>query len=253
MRHRSNHLFRRILPGSAGFRERSCYSVAVHLETLGSNREPLLGGRTVRNFRADESEPIFQLSDTRRPRRGRQHNPVRAIRASAKSTLTEKATPCETSGVVHGRKARSPRSDAQAKTDGRRRAEGKSSSVEPNITELLSESGKRSYRVQIRKTVAGASRSFTKTFSTLAMARKWKNRKLAEFEVNGVEVVAKSGDTVADAITARLAAHKHLGRSAKQHLNWIKASPFGTRKLSDLSLKSFTDLADEMLNGERLP
>lgn len=66
-------------------------------------------------------------------------------------------------------------------------------------------------------------------------------------------MVAKNGDTVADAITSRLAVHKHLGRSAKQQLNWLKTSDFGKQKLSDLSLSALTDLADDMLNDERQP
>ncbi|MEY8839550.1 site-specific integrase, partial [Cribrihabitans sp. XS_ASV171] len=98
--------------------------------------------------------------------------------------------------------------------------------------------GRPSYRVQIRKSVAGKSISFTKTFSKLTMARKWKKRKLAEIEIDGVQALLRSEDTVADAITARLATHKSLGRSAKQQLNWLKASGFGKTKLAELSLES---------------
>lgn len=99
-------------------------------------------------------------------------------------------------------------------SDGRRRNEAASRSIEPNITELLGKNGKRSYRVQIRKTVNGTSKSFTKTFSQLAMARKWKKRKIAELELQDTGVVESVDATVADAITARLSAHKNLGRSA---------------------------------------
>lgn len=85
------------------------------------------------------------------------------------------------------------------------------------------------------------------------MATKWKMRKLAEIEPEGVEIVSRNGDTVADAITARLATHKNLGRSAKQQLGWVKESEFGKKKLSELSLESLTDLADDMLGAERQP
>ncbi len=146
-----------------------------------------------------------------------------------------------------------PDSSSQALTDRRRKNDGTSRSVEPNIQEIPGENGKLSYRVQIRKSVSGTSISFTKTFSKLAMARKWKKRKLAEIEIDGVETVARNGDTVADVIAARLATHKNLGRSAKQQLGWVKKSEFGKKKLADLSLECLTDLADEMLAEERQP
>jgi hypothetical protein len=137
--------------------------------------------------------------------------------------------------------------------DGRRKKGAKSRSVEPNIQEIPGANGGSSYRVQIRKSVGGQSLSVTKTFSTLSMAKKWKKRKLAEIEIDGVQAVSRGGDTVADAISARLAVHKSLGRSARQQLGWLKASEFGKRKLSELSLEALTDLADEMLAEERQP
>ena len=85
------------------------------------------------------------------------------------------------------------------------------------------------------------------------MARKWKIRKLAEIELDGVEAVSRSGDTVADAINARLATHQSLKKSAKQQLTWLKESAFGQKKLSDLTLDDLTDLADDMLGEERQP
>lgn len=146
-----------------------------------------------------------------------------------------------------------PRRRSKAQSDGRRTHNPKSRSVEPNIQEIPGENGGCSYRVQIRKSVQGESVSFTKTFSKLAMARKWKKRKLAEIELDGVQTVSKKGDTVAAAITARLTKHKHLGRSARQQLDWLKNSDFGKKKLTELSLESLTDLADDMLAEERQP
>ncbi|WP_238529709.1 site-specific integrase [Pseudooceanicola batsensis] len=142
---------------------------------------------------------------------------------------------------------------SRASADRRRKKKGRSRSVEPNIQEIRGKNDKLSYRVQIRKAASGKSMSFTKTFSKLAMARKWKKRKLAEIEIDGVEFVARNGDTVADAISARLAKHKNLGRSAKQQLVWVMKSDFGKKKLSDLSLESLTELADDMLAEERQP
>ena len=155
--------------------------------------------------------------------------------------------------TTNGLNNQSSHSETRGTSDGRRKKGRKSRSIEPNIQEIPGEAEGHSYRVQIRKSVGGQSFSFTKTFSKLSMARKWKKRKLAEIEIGGVEIVAKNGDTVADAITSRLAVHKHLGRSAKQQLNWLKASDFGKLKLSDLSLTALTDFADDMLNDERQP
>ncbi|PZX13805.1 hypothetical protein LX81_03140 [Palleronia aestuarii] len=99
----------------------------------------------------------------------------------------------------------------------------------------------------------GKTFSFTKTFSKLAMARKWKKRKLAEIEIDGVQTLSRSGDTVADAISGRLATHASLGRSAKQQLEWLRASDFGKMKLTELRVRDLTNLADEMLGEERQP
>ncbi len=84
-----------------------------------------------------------------------------------------------------------PRKDSKARSDSRRMNDPKSRSVEPNIQEIPGDNGGCSYRVQIRKTVQGESVSFAKTFSKLAMARKWKKRKLAETELDGVQAVSK--------------------------------------------------------------
>ena len=138
-------------------------------------------------------------------------------------------------------------------SDGRRKKGAKSCSVEPNIQEIPGEDGRRSYRVQIRKSNNGKIVSFTKTFSKLSMARKWKKRKLAEIEIDGVQSVKRSGDTVADAIRARLAVNKSLQRSALQQLNWLKDSGIGEKKLTDLPLEPLTDFADDMLGAEREP
>jgi integrase len=101
--------------------------------------------------------------------------------------------------------------------------------------------------------VDGNTYSFTKTFANLAMARKWKKKKLAEIEINGVQALSCAEDTVADAIKARLAKQTNLGRSAKQQLDWLAASAFGKKKLTELTVEAVLDLADEMLADERLP
>lgn len=179
------------------------------------------------------------------------HTPP-GLDATAKSMWPDAGTAGTEEPSTH-MSSETPDNRSQTPTDRRRKKNGKSRSIEPNIQEIPGKGGKLTYRVQIRKFVSGKNISFTKTFSKLAMARKWKKRTLAEIEIDGVEAVSRNGDTVADAITARLAKHKSLGRSAKQQLNWIKKHEFGKMKLVELSLDSLTDLADDMLAEERLP
>jgi integrase len=145
------------------------------------------------------------------------------------------------------------KSSAERGLDGRRRKDAKSRSVEPNIQEIPGENGGHSFRVQIRKSVDGKTYSFTKTFANLAMARKWKKKRLAEIEIIGVQALSCAGDTVADAIKARLAKQTNLGRSAKQQLDWLAASAFGKKKLTEITVDAVLGLADEMLADERLP
>lgn len=80
-----------------------------------------------------------------------------------------------------------PPDKPQAQFDGRRKKDVKFRSVEPNFQVIGGENGRCSYRVQIRDTVAGKSISFTKTITQLPMARKWKKRKLAKIEIDGLE------------------------------------------------------------------
>ncbi|WP_334061624.1 site-specific integrase [Limimaricola cinnabarinus] len=179
-------------------------------------------------------------------------HPAPSLDASAKS-LRPNADSVATDESITDKTSKTPGNRSQKPADRRRKTDGKSRSIEPNIQEIRGKGGKLTYRVQIRKFVSGKSISFTKTFSKLTNAKKWKKRKLAEIEIDGVEAVSRSGDTVADAITARLATHKSLGRSAKQQLKWIKGHEFGKNKLTELTLNSLTDLADAMLAEERLP
>lgn len=240
-------VFRRVLPGFAGFREGRCYGVAFSAESTNRSREARRHrwSRGISGFR-NPSNLLSAIIQRSRP-------------VSAKIIVfpAPRAAVCATTSTL----AKKRHADASAmldeehlpKTnpDGRRKKGAKSRSVEPNIQEIPGKNGGTSFRVQIRKSVGEQVISFTQTFSQLSMARKWKKRKLAEIELNGVQAVARNGDTVADAITARLAIHENLGRSAKQQLCWLKASPFGKKKLTDLSLDDLINLADDMLAQER--
>ena len=143
--------------------------------------------------------------------------------------------------------------NAGPRKDGRRKDDAKSRNVEPNIRVFSGVDGRLSYRVQIRKTSSNDNVNLTKTFSNLAMARKWKKKKLAEIEIEGVQAFSRGDDTVSDAISARLAKHTRLGRSAVQQLTWLKICVLGTQRLSDLTMASLYDLADDMLSQERQP
>lgn len=126
-----------------------------------------------------------------------------------------------------------------------------SPTVEPNITRITGEGGHVMYRVQLRKKVNGRMRSFTRSFSKLALARKWKKKKLAEFELHGVAPV--SACTVKEVIDVRLARHAHLQRSARSQLAWLRDSHFGARRISEIAAEDLMDLADEMLDLGRAP
>ncbi len=83
-----------------------------------------------------------------------------------------------------------PESNSQASSNGRHKKDDNSRSVEPNIQEICGENNRRSCRARIRKSVAGKSVSFTRTLSTLAMARKRKKMKLAKIEIDGAQAVS---------------------------------------------------------------
>lgn len=97
--------------------------------------------------------------------------------------------------------------------------------IEPNIVELTGKDGKTSYRVQLRKTQNGRTKSFTRTFNSLPIARRWKKKTLSEFEVFGMDIANAEEQTVADIIDIRLRIRGDFGKSAKQTLTWLNISP----------------------------
>ncbi len=124
---------------------------------------------------------------------------------------------------------------------------------EPNITRLVAKDGAVSFRVQIRRTVEGEKHSLTKTFRHLSNAKKWRDKKNLEIEVNGFPVEIITTTTIADVIQDRLNRSQNLGRSTLQVLNYIKNDEFGKTKASTLTQQELYDYADLLSAGERTP
>ena len=133
------------------------------------------------------------------------------------------------------------------------KSKAKTKFKEPNITRVVAKDGAVSYRVQIRRTVNGKKRSLAQTFKHLPNAKKWRNKKLLEIEVNGFPIQVMTETTIAEIIQDRLNRGKVLGRSALQVLNYIKDDEFGQTKVSTLTQQDLYDYADLLSAGERAP
>jgi hypothetical protein len=110
----------------------------------------------------------------------------RALAALCPGGLPEKKAAIRSSAPSSDGTTRKRNGDPMIqKTEGERPEAGraKSQKSEPNITPLKTQGGETRYRVQIRVRADGKQFSFTKTFSALKTARKWRNRKLAEIEL----------------------------------------------------------------------
>jgi integrase len=124
---------------------------------------------------------------------------------------------------------------------------------EPNITRRASRTGRVTYMVQIRRRVNGKQYSLSKTFRHLVNAKKWRNKRLLEIDVDGFPIQIVSETTIADVIRDRFARGKEVGRSATQNLEFIRDSEFGDTKVSTLTQAQLYDFADLLLAGERSP
>ncbi len=124
---------------------------------------------------------------------------------------------------------------------------------ELNITRIHTTGGRVTYRVQIRRTVNGKSRSLCETFQHLANAKKWRNKKLAEIELHGFPLQIVTDTTIADVIADRLKRGKKLGKSALQNVKYIRDHEFGKTKVSLLTQKQLYDFAEMLLDGDRTP
>lgn len=140
-----------------------------------------------------------------------------------------------------------PTARPKPKAEPTRKAELKK---EPNITRIPNAKGGVKFRVQIRSRVGG---SLTKTFSDLKRARAWRDRQKVEIEEKGFPMPQRGGLTVADVITARLALHTELGRSAQQVLNAIKDCEFGQIKVHALTKTKVYEFGRDLLNKDRKP
>lgn len=124
---------------------------------------------------------------------------------------------------------------------------------ERNITRIYATDGSATYRLQIRRTVNGKSRSLCQTFRQLKNAKKWRDKKLAEIELLGFPMQIASDTTVADVIADRLKRGKKLGKSALQNIEYIRNHEFGRTKVSLLTQQQLYDFAENLLSGDRTP
>lgn len=124
---------------------------------------------------------------------------------------------------------------------------------ELNITRIYATDGSATYRVQIRRTVNGKSRSLCQTFRHLKNAKKWRDKKLAEIELHGFPVQIATDTTIADVIADRLKRGKELGKSALQNVEYIRDHEFGKTKVSLLTQQQLYDFAENLLSGGRTP
>ncbi|GAA3874521.1 site-specific integrase [Celeribacter arenosi] len=124
---------------------------------------------------------------------------------------------------------------------------------EPNMTRRISKSGCVTYMVQIRRRVNGKQYSLSKTFRHLGNAKKLRNKRLLEIEVDGFPIQIVTETTIADVIQDRLTRGKQVGRSAIQNLKFIRDSEFGDTKVSTLTQAQLYDFSDLLLAGERSP
>ena len=95
---------------------------------------------------------------------------------------------------------------------------------EPNITRRASRTGRVTFMVQIRRRVSGKQYSLSRTFRHLKNAKKWRNKKLLEIDVDGFPIQIVSETTIADVIRDRFARGKKVGRSATHNLEFIRDS-----------------------------
>lgn len=124
---------------------------------------------------------------------------------------------------------------------------------ELNITRIQTTGGRVKFRVQIRRTVNGKSRSLCETFRHLANAKKWRDKKLAEIELYGFPMQIVTETTIADVIADRLKRGKKLGKSALQNVEYIRDHEFGKTKVSLLTQQQLYDFAEKLLDGDRTP
>lgn len=163
-----------------------------------------------------------------------------------------------TTNIASGFVAQTPQSKPQKKEGTSKKKiiavnESGETFEEPNITRRASRTGRVTYMVQIRRRVSGKQYSLSRTFRHLKNAKKWRNKKLLEIDVDGFPIQIVSETTIADVIRDRFARGKKVGRSATQNLEFIRDSEFGDTKVSTLTQAQLYDFADLLLAGERSP
>lgn len=166
--------------------------------------------------------------------------------------------PCTRPQPMQRPAATAPKKKAKSATSGAKpkAASGTKQKKEPNTTTIHNSDGTKSYRVQIRGRVNGKQNSLCRTFSSLAIARAWRKRTIAEIELNGFPVPEVEVDvqSVADIVKARLDKDKKIERSARQYLRYLSKHPFWqAKRCSDLSVSDLVEFAEAMVAEDREP
>jgi hypothetical protein len=97
----------------------------------------------------------------------------------------------------------------------------------------------------------GKQHSLTQTFRNLINAKRWRNQKLLDIEVNGLPAQIVTETTVSDINKNRLKHGKTLGRSGLQLQNYIKDDEFGKTKVSTLTQHELFQYADLLSASKR--
>lgn len=147
-------------------------------------------------------------------------------------------------------------SKAPNKSDGNRAKKTRGKKREPLIVEWEDNQGKTTFCVQIRRQVSGKKLSLSETFSTMKLAKAWRDRKLAEIELGRIKPEnVKRHDTqlVNDILKKRLEDGKPLKRSGVQMLGLLITHPLCQIDGSKIDREWFGSIANALLAREITP
>jgi hypothetical protein len=110
--------------------------------------------------------------------------------------------------------------------------------------------------VQIRRQIGGKKLSLSETFSTMKLAKAWRDRKLAEIELGRIkpeQIERHDTHLVCDVLKRRLSDGKSLEKSGVQMLNLLINHPLCQKDASKIDTDWFGSIADALLAREITP
>lgn len=130
-------------------------------------------------------------------------------------------------------------------------------SNEPFISARAPKDGLPRYCAQIRRRTEDGAINVSKTFSSLANAKKWRDDTLARMQLGQIaprqEETSKLGPRVCDLIQKRMDKGRSVGKSATQNLDFLIKHDRCKVSASTIDLKWFQDIAEDLLKLEMLP